>query len=206
MKDKFYPKLNRQKPSKSVLDEAYAEMSEEKRAKRRNPRRTFGMLAGAVCGIVVIVLAVVIATNIGYNSADDKNYSSAPTYKPTYKGDSAPNPNDGDNQDDMKGDILDEQFPVTVNGGTVVKTDKDFSAISYDNKYSIFIYRLYSDPELDGDLMYAENLDTHIAIKIDTESDFTYVTFTLDGAIYYIAISTSDSAIISEIIYNLQKN
>lgn len=203
MKDKFYKKLNRQKPSKSVLDEAYAEMSEEKRAKRSNPRRTFGMLAGAVCGIVVIVLAVVIATNIGYNSADeDKNYSSAPSYK----GDSAPNPNDGDDLDNMKGDIFDEQFPVTVNGGTVVKTDKDFSVISYDNKYSIIIYKLNSAPELDGDLMYADNLDTHIVIKIDTESDFTDVTFTLDGDMYYVTIDTSDSAIVSEIIYNLQKN
>lgn len=203
MKDKFYKKLNRQKPSRSVLDEAYAEMSEEKRAKRSNPRRTFGMLAGAVCGIVVIVLAVVIATNIGYNSAGDENVSSAPSYK----GDSAPNPNDGDNsEDNMIGDIFDEQFPVTVNGGTVVKTDKDFSVISYDNKYSIIIYKLNSDPELDGDLMYADNLDTHIVIKIDTESDSTDVTFTLDGEVYYIKINTSDSAIISEIIYNLQKN
>lgn len=202
MKDKFYKKMNKERPSRSVLDDAYSEMEEAKREKRRNPRRTFGMLAGAVCGIVVIVLAVVIASNIGYNSAgDDKDYSSAPTHK----GDSASKPNAGDNIDNMIGDMIDEQFPVTVNGGTVVKTDKDFSAISYDNKYSIFIYRLDSDPELDGDLMYAENLDTHITIEIDTESDTTYVAFTLDGDIYYIEINTSDSAIISEIIYNLQK-
>lgn len=187
MSDKFYKKLNRKKPSRSVLDAAYAEMDEAKRAKRHNPRRVFAMVAGAVCSVVIIVIAAIFvfesgillggATSAPPNS--DKNYSSAPSNKCDY----APS-------DDNDGSIGNDSAEIQVEFAEGFVSNIDTGDIQYD-AYSVngvdVIIGVGAEPlGEDANRVYSVALGTYVSYVIS--SDKTECTFTLDGVSHYMVI------------------
>ena len=78
MKDKLYRKLNKDKPSRKVLDAAYAEMdnqrSEKANSRKREPRTVLRWALASVCSVILIVVVALAIGNpdfgIGCNSAD----------------------------------------------------------------------------------------------------------------------------------------
>ncbi len=187
MKDKLYRKLNKNKPSRRVLDSAYAEMREQAESKKRRPIFKWA-LSGAMSVLVIVVAVIVALNNPLFKKTADSPNSSAPES-------SAP-PTSSDGTLDAVSSKIVFQYPeiISNDGG---------AWYSYDEETVIKLYENVSVPNgTVGEKIIVESLNVNALLTEQDEKTMIY--FTYEHQDYLVAINTIEAEVVEEILKNIK--